>query len=304
MKQKGIPFGSKKFKKQQQFLCILVCCLVLGNTGYHVCVLTGLFGQDAELFETTPFPSNVFTKILSTVAKFYATLAYMTPLFYIITVSLLMKTILDDFNKFFTNQTCQESCKIPEDIHSIRLLYTKICKAISDLDKDFSYFNGNIFFWNIGLALFILYVILKGPSAVTESFEVVIYAYWLLMTFGFLAALSVVEAMVNSMAHAPLDTIYYINVQDITVEKLAQLNLFLSKLTGTQVGFTTCGLLTITKEFILTKQSMLDQKFKRLQAKNKANFCSFKDGEKVVEDILHQGRPLATPRILNLPEEG
>ena len=32
----------------------------------------------------------------------------------------------------------------------------------------------------------------------------------------------------------------------------SQLNLFLSKLTGTQIGFTTSGLLTITKEFILT----------------------------------------------------
>ena len=31
-----------------------------------------------------------------------------------------------------------------------------------------------------------------------------------------------------------------------------QLNLFLSKLTGTQIGFTTLGLLTITKEFLLT----------------------------------------------------
>ena len=33
---------------------------------------------------------------------------------------------------------------------------------------------------------------------------------------------------------------------------LFQLHLFLSKLTGTQIGFTTVGLLTITKEFLLT----------------------------------------------------
>ena len=35
-----------------------------------------------------------------------------------------------------------------------------------------------------------------------------------------------------------------------------QLQLFLSKLTGTQLGFTTCGLLTITKEFILTVRTL------------------------------------------------
>ncbi|KAH3711948.1 hypothetical protein DPMN_071624 [Dreissena polymorpha] len=54
------------------------------------------------------------------------------------------------------------------------------------------------------------------------------------------------------VAHGPLEHVYDINVQDISMEKLAQVNLFLSKLMGTQIGFTTCGLLTITKEFILT----------------------------------------------------
>ena len=41
---------------------------------------------------------------------------------------------------------------------------------------------------------------------------------------------------------------------DITLlfQYILQVNMFLSKLTGTQVGFTTLGLLTITKEFLLT----------------------------------------------------
>ncbi|KAH3711954.1 hypothetical protein DPMN_071630, partial [Dreissena polymorpha] len=53
-------------------------------------------------------------------------------------------------------------------------------------------------------------------------------------------------------AHGPLEHVYDIKVQGVSVEKIAEVNLFLSKLTGTQIGFTTCGLLTITKEFILT----------------------------------------------------
>ncbi|XP_046338965.2 uncharacterized protein LOC124120234 [Haliotis rufescens] len=53
-------------------------------------------------------------------------------------------------------------------------------------------------------------------------------------------------------AHSLLDDIFSIGTQDATVEQHAQLNLFLSKLTGTSVGFTAIDFFVIKKEFILT----------------------------------------------------
>ncbi|XP_055957043.1 uncharacterized protein LOC126821335 [Patella vulgata] len=53
-------------------------------------------------------------------------------------------------------------------------------------------------------------------------------------------------------AHSPLENIYDLQTHGLTTEQLGELTLFLSKLTGTSIGFTAMGFFTITKEVILT----------------------------------------------------
>ncbi|XP_052249738.1 uncharacterized protein LOC127857382 [Dreissena polymorpha] len=85
-----------------------------------------------------------------------------------------------------------------------------------------------------------------------DMFLLIMFVFWLLSSLAIIGFAATFAAFLHDAAHGPLEHVYDINVQDISMEKLAQVNLFLSKLTGTQIGFTTCGLLTINKEFILT----------------------------------------------------
>ena len=64
--------------------------------------------------------------------------------------------------------------------------------------------------------------------------------------------------------------------------------MFLSKLTGTQIGFTTLGLLTITKEFLLTvclwySKPVLSGHSKVNKRKILMTNCSFKQVESIAE---------------------
>ncbi|KAH3852356.1 hypothetical protein DPMN_094862 [Dreissena polymorpha] len=64
--------------------------------------------------------------------------------------------------KFFEQKTCQQSCHIPEDIQGIHILHLKLCRALETFDKDLAYQYGNMSVWNVGLGLFIAYILITG----------------------------------------------------------------------------------------------------------------------------------------------
>ncbi|WAR19560.1 hypothetical protein MAR_001398 [Mya arenaria] len=108
----------------------------------------------------------------------------------------------------------------------MRQLHFNICKLVEELDNDMGWFYATDLGVMIFLSVFTLYQIVKTSM---DTFSLVMYIFW------FFSGIAIVGLLTSFAA--------------FTHESL---NLFLSKLTGTQVGFTTCGLLTITKEFILT----------------------------------------------------
>ncbi|XP_067680968.1 uncharacterized protein [Haliotis asinina] len=57
-------------------------------------------------------------------------------------------------------------------------------------------------------------------------------------------------------AHSLLEDIFHIGTKNATTELLGQLSLFVSKLTGTSIGFTAINFFVITNEFILTLGGM------------------------------------------------
>ncbi|KAK7491043.1 hypothetical protein BaRGS_00017739, partial [Batillaria attramentaria] len=53
-------------------------------------------------------------------------------------------------------------------------------------------------------------------------------------------------------AHSPLDSLFEVRADLANWHQLAQLQLFISRLTGTSVGFTALGIIIVTKEMLLT----------------------------------------------------
>ncbi|XP_045182138.2 uncharacterized protein LOC123540875 [Mercenaria mercenaria] len=248
----GIKFDHLSFRRKQIILClvatVIIALVVLGC----VLQLTGILGSGNTAMLTIPFEKTPLTCFVQVVLLIIGTFQANIPYFYMIVICYMLTHCFNGFNQYLDAEMSHDACRMPQTMQTLCQYYTNLCKVVADFDKDFRYLLGNIFFWNITLSLFILYVILRVEMNNFEIIGIMAYIFWLLLSMGIVVAMSVFAALVHEAAHAPLDNIYYINVQDITLEKLAQLNLFLSKLTGTQVGFSTSGLLIITKEFILT----------------------------------------------------
>ncbi|XP_046582475.1 uncharacterized protein LOC124289843 [Haliotis rubra] len=99
------------------------------------------------------------------------------------------------------------------------------------------------------LACFAAYQIINGSS---DIFVIAVDVFWLGGGVVCILVSAMCSADVHDAAHSLLDDIFSIGTQDVTVEQMAQLNLFLSKLTGTSIGFTAIDFFVITKEFLLT----------------------------------------------------
>ncbi|XP_033735137.1 gustatory receptor for sugar taste 61a-like [Pecten maximus] len=133
----------------------------------------------------------------------------------------------------------------------IRLKHLQLCKAVAILEQDTKYLISVNFCTNIFLICFILYQIVATNSTISLM-GYITFSFWLVMNFSFISSLSITAAQVNEQAHSPLDYIFDVEMDDMSRSEALQLQLFLSKLNGPAIGFTVMGLITITKELILT----------------------------------------------------
>ncbi|XP_052275676.1 uncharacterized protein LOC127874991 isoform X4 [Dreissena polymorpha] len=196
-----------------------------------------------------PLQNSIGAKIGFSVLAVMASALWIIPQAYAMVLSRILTLLFEIFTEKLEQDICSDRCTVPNNFQKLRLLHLKLSKLVSDLDKDLSWFYAADIGFGTGLGVFSLYQIMKTTM---DTFTLILFMFWFLASLAIICFASTFAAFTHEAAHGPLDCIYNINVQDISVAKLAQLNLFLSRLTGTQIGFTTSGLLTITKEFILT----------------------------------------------------
>ncbi|XP_060070614.1 gustatory receptor for sugar taste 61a-like [Ylistrum balloti] len=133
----------------------------------------------------------------------------------------------------------------------IRLKHLQLCKALSILEQDTKYLISVNFITNIFLICFILYQIVGSNSSIS-ALGYVTFSFWLITNFSFITSLSITAAQVNEQAHSPLEYIFDVEMDQVSRSEALQLQLFLAKLNGPAIGFTVMGMVTITKELILT----------------------------------------------------
>ncbi|CAG2218931.1 unnamed protein product [Mytilus edulis] len=160
-----------------------------------------------------------------------------------------LKDDLETFNSFLYKQTKDNCGKIGKDLTKLRIVHLELCKTISILDSCFSWLLFTWFVLNIANGCFIAFVLLNESY---DKFGTAMLVFWLISSCVYIGVSSVSASILHEKAHAPLEYLYDIDVNDIKPEDQPQLYLFLSKLTSSSVGLTAFGLVTITKELLLT----------------------------------------------------
>ncbi|VDI19803.1 Hypothetical predicted protein [Mytilus galloprovincialis] len=212
--------------------------LAAGNVG-------GPFGE-------VSFGVGIIVRIAFLVTYFYFTSTWYLIVASFFVVSLVLTKKFRHFNRSF--KKCFEDGKFKGDIETTRMQHEHMSRLLFQADKVFSMYVMSSIGTVIPLIIFTLYFLLF------ESIDVFSFIATL-----WSACLSIIQMMVvflgggfvNHEAHAALEHVYGIDMNVMGPVHCHQLNVFLSKLTANQIGFTAFGLFTIDKPTIIAFASSI-----------------------------------------------
>ncbi|XP_055956775.1 uncharacterized protein LOC126822381 isoform X3 [Patella vulgata] len=223
--------------------------------GFWICNCVGvflmvfIFNADFINSYTNPLPNNLIWKLILFLCHVYLSSIWV---FSIALVLICSKSITNAFYLHSKNIGCVIKTNpkaFPEKLEMIRRKHLELCHLVDILDRPMRKLMVNVLGLNIFLACFILYQLINSSDTLLNTLMLMI---WVLTAYLGLGSVSWFVAIVNEAGHSPLDHIYDSETDGLSTERLGQLTLFLSKLTGTSIGFTAMGFFTITKEVILT----------------------------------------------------
>ncbi|XP_071078967.1 uncharacterized protein [Haliotis cracherodii] len=196
-----------------------------------------------------PFPVEQWTVALNVIVFTFDTCAWVFPVIFVVEVSRVIKGQFLRFGQVLSKQIKEADDNIPERLPELRSRYTQLCQAVDIINRTFKWILGLSLFLQVFLACFVSYQLINYRE---EMFKTFIYSYWLGSCFVIVILLTMSSSGVHDAAHSLLDDIFQIGTKNATAELLGQLNLFVSKLTGTSTGFTAINFFVITNEFLLT----------------------------------------------------
>ncbi|XP_046339200.2 uncharacterized protein LOC124120425 [Haliotis rufescens] len=196
-----------------------------------------------------PFPESQLVVIFSVVLHVFQSGAWIFPIIFMSITSRVIRAQFFRFGQVLSKQIEQADGHIPHQLPELRFRYTQLCQAVDIINRSYKWLLGTCFILNIFLACFVSYEIINGPL---DTFVITVNVFWLGGSVVCILVLAISSSDVHDAAHSLLDDIFSIGTRDASVEQLGQLNLFVSKLTGTSIGFTAIDFFVITKEFLLT----------------------------------------------------
>ena len=198
-----IKFPADKVKVRQKIFIITAVALIILNVTASGLLGSSLFPGSFKGFYTAPFEYTIPLSIIFMVLSLPVSCLWIVPVFYVMTVSVLLSTSLEAYNNFlesFLSRTLTaKTCKL----HKLRQLHLNLCKAVSDLDRDLCYYYANLFVFSIGLACYNLYQIIKFPNSMLSLF---MFVFWMIASLGFLAIMAIYAACVNEAVSSLLLT--------------------------------------------------------------------------------------------------
>ena len=195
MKELGLTLPMEKIKRRQKWHLAICTSMIVCSIAGTMLMQTDMFSDGFGAFLTAPFLSTaVASKVMLAVTFLFISTVWIVPMFYIMSVSTLLTSILDAFNKFLEKHIEHNSLTMTCQFQRLRQFHVNLCKQVSLIDRDFGYYFAVLFVFSIGLACFILYVILRTAK---EVIVFVMLFYYLFSILALLMAISVSAAFVN-----------------------------------------------------------------------------------------------------------
>ncbi|KAK3579451.1 hypothetical protein CHS0354_028252 [Potamilus streckersoni] len=143
----------------------------------------------------------------------------------------------------------EEKCSVSNTIESHRLRHDNLCRLVSQADSIFSMFIFVTVATAIPLIVFTLYFVMFET---TDTFSYGATWWSVILCTVQLFVIFIGGAAVNTAAHGSLDLLYKIDLQDVPIDKLQKLTIFLSRLNARSIGFSAFDLFIIDKPTVVT----------------------------------------------------
>ncbi|XP_035827664.1 uncharacterized protein LOC101849397 isoform X2 [Aplysia californica] len=143
---------------------------------------------------------------------------------------------------------------VPRRLQQLRERHLVLCETVEVLDRSFCVILAFIYGVSIGLCCVLLYDLINIHMDLSVAFVI---CFWLACVTTMMGVTTYFVAQVNEAMHAVAYDIQTVQTDGITSQDHTQLQLFLAKLNGPSMGFTVLGMVTVTKEFMLTIFSLI-----------------------------------------------
>lgn len=195
MRSMGMTFNHRSFKRKQLAACIFSTSVVVIVIVVNTLQLTGIYKSYNYALQPYPFTANWGTYFIQSVCFMYCSMVATFPLFYAMVISVLLSENFKSFTKLLQRKIHDNTCQIPDMIQDLRHIHVRLCEVTATFDKDLKYLLGNTIFFNIAIAMFILYSVLKDEQGSLETN--LGYLNWFVMLLLSLLLMSLCAAMVN-----------------------------------------------------------------------------------------------------------
>lgn len=194
MEALGIKVPADKIRKRQKICLLFAVSICMANITCLSLLSADVFSKDFDVFFSAPFASSVPVLVIEMGILTVITIIWTVPVFYIILISSVFTFTFEVFNKFLENHIEKNSATMTCQFQKIRTLHLNLSKAVTYMDEDFGCYFAALFVFSIGLACFILYLILKTPM---DTITIVTFLFWMSAPLVLLGSVSVFAAFVN-----------------------------------------------------------------------------------------------------------
>ncbi|CAH1786854.1 unnamed protein product [Owenia fusiformis] len=244
----------KKLAKQVKVQTIKIWMLAIINIGGTVYCVFGPH-ELSDLFNLSlaplpvDFPYLVPFQILNVFMHCINVMVALFPLGFYTTICFLLYYEFKELHENFAKDI-SKSGEISKNLEDIRLRHQSLSKCVEKADAIFSYYIAVIYTTNLPLSCVVLYNMIYHQLHISQT---LLNCFWCVSVLVQSASVSMMGAIVNAQAHAPLTDIYSIRVLSASNEHQLQISMFLHKLTGSSIGLTALDMFVINRPTILTQ---------------------------------------------------
>ncbi|XP_059155873.1 uncharacterized protein LOC131940953 [Physella acuta] len=203
-----------------------------------------------EKLLTDPLPVTIWSQLLVVLLHIFNSGCWSLTTTFVLCAVHLIAAHFKILTKVLQTHIEKSATSIPPQLKELRTCHLRLCRLLETLNGFLKYFVTITYLATIIGCCFLLYMLIYSKL---EVLFIAMVVFWLTSNVLIALALSVGLSQVHEAAHEPLEELFNIQAADeADTTQAIQLQLFLSKLTGTSIGATVLDLFTITKEALLT----------------------------------------------------